>query len=120
MLSLLLALAVGAPDWTDYRGPGRDGHADGAELPTAWSEEENVAWKTPIHGRGWSSPVLLEGRAWLTTAPPTGDTLSVLAVAAVVRSRAAERDAERAAAIELDLLAAGRPLTPIIYGAVPY
>lgn len=80
MLLLLLALAAGPGDWTDYRGPGRDGHADGAELPTAWSEEHNVAWKTPIHGRGWSSPVLLEGRAWLTTAPPTGDTLSVLAV----------------------------------------
>ena len=80
MLLLLLALAAGPGDWTDYRGPGRDGHADGADLPTTWSEEENVAWKTPIHGRGWSSPVLLEGRAWLTTAPPTGDQLSVLAV----------------------------------------
>ena len=80
MLSLLLALAAGPGDWTDYRGPARDGHADGAELPRSWSEEENVAWKTPIHGRGWSSPVLLEGRAWLTTAPATGETLSVLAV----------------------------------------
>ncbi len=80
MLSLLLALAVGAPDWPDFRGPGRDGHADGVDLPMSWSEEEHVVWKTAIHGRGWSSPVLLEGRAWLTTAPSKGGALSVIAV----------------------------------------
>ena len=43
MLSLLLALAAGAPDWPDFRGPGRDGHADGVDLPMSWSEEEHVA-----------------------------------------------------------------------------
>lgn len=80
MLSLLLALVAGTGDWSDFRGPGKDGHADGVTLPSSWSEEENVAWKTEVHGRGWSSPVLLEGRAWLTTAPSEGGALSVLAV----------------------------------------
>jgi len=46
----------------------------------SWSEEEHVVWKTAIHGRGWSSPVLLGGRAWLTTAPSKGGALSVIAV----------------------------------------
>ena len=53
----------------DYRGPGLDGHAPaGAALPLTWSEEQNIAWKTPIDGRGWSSPVVADGRIWLNAA----------------------------------------------------
>jgi outer membrane protein assembly factor BamB len=37
-------------------------------LPTEWSETSNVAWKVPVPGLGWSSPVLADGRVWLTTA----------------------------------------------------
>jgi outer membrane protein assembly factor BamB len=39
-----------------------------------------VAWKTRIHGRGWSSPVVLGKQVWLTTATPEGKELSVLAL----------------------------------------
>ena len=63
---LLFPLTLQA-DWPQWRGPGGQGHADG-KLPLSWSETENVAWKTPIPGRGWSSPVILEGQVWLTTA----------------------------------------------------
>ena len=37
-------------------------------LPTTWSETENVRWKTPIPLKGWSTPVVMEGKIWLTTA----------------------------------------------------
>jgi outer membrane protein assembly factor BamB len=37
-------------------------------LPVQWSESLNVRWKTPVPGRGWSSPVVADGRVWLTTA----------------------------------------------------
>jgi outer membrane protein assembly factor BamB len=71
---------AGAPhDWPEYRGPRADGHAPGA-LPLTWSESEGVAWKTAIHGRGWSSPVVHDGRVWLTTADPEGHEQSVLCV----------------------------------------
>ena len=82
MLTLLatLSCALSGGEWPEYRGPDRDGSAGDAALPTTWSEDENVVWKTAIHGRGWSSPVVLEGRVWLTTATPTGERLSVLAV----------------------------------------
>jgi outer membrane protein assembly factor BamB len=33
-----------------------------------WSETKNVRWKTPLEGTGWSSPVILDGQIWMTTA----------------------------------------------------
>ncbi len=37
-------------------------------MPLAWSETKNVAWKTDIRGLGWSSPSIVAGRIWITTA----------------------------------------------------
>jgi outer membrane protein assembly factor BamB len=56
-------------DWPGYRGPTADGRApQECRPPTTWSERENVRWKVPIHGKGWSSPVVLGNQIWLTTA----------------------------------------------------
>jgi outer membrane protein assembly factor BamB len=41
--------------------------ADSARLPERWSATENVEWKTPIPGRGWSSPIVWGDRVFLTT-----------------------------------------------------
>ncbi len=61
--------AEALPAWNQWRGPGGQGHATAAQdLPRTWSETDNVVWKTPIEGKGWSSPVLADGRLWLTTA----------------------------------------------------
>jgi hypothetical protein len=46
--------------------------ADGANLPDRWSATENVAWKTDIPGRGWSSPIVWGDRVFLTTVVTTG------------------------------------------------
>ena len=84
--ALLLSLSALAPlqqdpAWPDYRGPALDGHAPaGASLPLTWSEEENVAWKTEVWGRGWSSPVVADGRVWMTTADPEGHRYAVVCV----------------------------------------
>jgi outer membrane protein assembly factor BamB len=66
--------------WPDYRGPNGDGVSDATGLPVTWSETKNVAWKTPIHGRAWSSPVLSEKRVWLTTATPDGKELYAVTI----------------------------------------
>ncbi len=92
MLTLLAplcaALAAACPSpptapadlpWPDYRGPDRSGRAASAALPTEWSETTNVTWKERIAGRGWSSPVVGDGRIWLSNATTKGDRLSVLA-----------------------------------------
>lgn len=77
------SFAAGSGDavspWPDYRGPGLDGVAAGSP-PLSWGESENVRWRTPLPGRGWSTPVVAGGRAWMTTATPQGDSLSLLVV----------------------------------------
>jgi outer membrane protein assembly factor BamB len=83
--ALLLGLsaagaASGGENWTSYRGPTDQGHTDSTGLPVRWSESENVAWKTPIEGKAWSSPVIWGDRIWLTTATEDGTQLSALSV----------------------------------------
>lgn len=73
-LCLLPALACG--DWPAFRGLAGDGDAGSTPLPTTWSETENVLWKVPIDGRGWSSPVVVDDQVWVTTATPDGRTLT--------------------------------------------
>ena len=72
--------ASGGEHWPSYRGPTDQGHSDAADLPLRWSESENVAWKTPIPGKAWSSPVVWGDRIWLTNAPEDGTQLFVLSV----------------------------------------
>jgi len=64
---LVLSALLAAQDWPEFRGPTGQGHAEVAGLPLSWSETTNVRWKTPISGRGWSSPVIQGNRIWLTT-----------------------------------------------------
>lgn len=67
LLSCLLASSVQAADWTEFRGPTGQGHGTAQNLPTKWSQTDNVLWKTPIEGLGWSSPVVLGNQVFLTT-----------------------------------------------------
>jgi outer membrane protein assembly factor BamB len=68
LLLIGLALPVSAQDWPQFRGPTGQGHSTGTGLPLEWSETRNVAWKVPVAGAGWSSPVIANGLVWLTTA----------------------------------------------------
>ena len=65
---LLLATVLQAEQWPQFRGPGGQGEADAPRLPLEWSEARNVEWKVAVPGLGWSSPVVADGRVWLTTA----------------------------------------------------
>ena len=78
--ALPAAAALGADTWPEFRGPTGDGHAQAAGLPTRWSETENVRWKTPIHDKGWSSPVVWGDQVWMTTATADGTHLYAIAV----------------------------------------
>jgi outer membrane protein assembly factor BamB len=72
---LLFAFASFAPaaDWWQFGGPTGDGHAGKANLPTEWTPTRNVAWRTAIAGLGWSSPVVANGKMYVTTAVPQGE-----------------------------------------------
>lgn len=66
----LLGSICSAENWTEFRGPDGLGHSQATSLPLNWSDSENVAWKIPIAGDGWSSPVIADGKIYLTTAIP--------------------------------------------------
>lgn len=55
-------------NWPQWRGPDGLGVSDAKGVPTEWSPTNNVRWKTPIPGRGLSSPVVWEDRIFLTSA----------------------------------------------------
>jgi len=67
--------------WPQFRGSNSDAHVTNCRSPIEWSDTENVRWKVPIAGLGWSSPVVVENRVYLTTAVPTDQGLSLRAVA---------------------------------------
>jgi outer membrane protein assembly factor BamB len=93
LLLLVVALATQSPtlaqrsqqapraQWPQFRGPDGLGVAsDPGALPLTWAEDRNVRWKTPIHGRAWSSPVVLGDQIWLTSATEDGRQLFAIAV----------------------------------------
>jgi len=59
---------VKADNWPEFRGPTGQGIVGSAKLPIEWSSTKNVVWKQPIPGKAWSSPIIQEGRVYLTTA----------------------------------------------------
>ena len=65
----LNALVLGsADDWPKFRGHTEQGISTAKNVPTIWSTEKNIVWKSEIPHRGWSSPLLIDGRIILTTA----------------------------------------------------
>ena len=66
--------------WPQFRGPEGNGVAAAPSIPLKWSESENVRWKTAVHGRGWSSPIVSENRIWMTTATEDGHELFAMAI----------------------------------------
>lgn len=78
-LGVLTAIAAFA-DWPEFRGPTGQGLSQSADLPVEWSETQNVAWKVPIPGLGWSSPAILGSKAWMTSATEDGVSLRAIAV----------------------------------------
>jgi outer membrane protein assembly factor BamB len=75
---LMSAVVLRAEDWAQFRGPTGQGHSSERGLPIEWSESKGVVWKTPVSGRGWSSPVVANGRVWLTTADDRSGSLRLL------------------------------------------
>ncbi len=72
LLSLPVPIALARDTWPTFRGPDGNGIADStAKLPTEWSANQNIAWRTELPGQGWSSPVVGDGRIYLSAAIPT-------------------------------------------------
>ena len=79
-LLCLATFAHAATDWPQFRGPDGDGHSPAKNLPLTWDTTKNVAWKTELPGKGWSSPALHKGRLYLTASEEVGSDLSLRAL----------------------------------------
>ena len=73
-LVVAAAPAHGQENWPQFRGPGGRGIGTSDALPDRWSATENVAWKTDLPGRGWSSPIVWGNRVFLTTVINAGES----------------------------------------------
>ena len=64
ILMLFAATAASAQEWTQWRGPARDGSVSAKNTPAAWPETLKRSWRVEI-GEGYSSPVVAGGRAFV-------------------------------------------------------
>lgn len=54
--------------WNQWRGPNNDGISDESDVPTQWSQTENVRWRLPLPGEAASTPVVWGDKIFLTSA----------------------------------------------------
>ena len=84
---LLCAQPLASADlpWPVRNGPQQNGSAspsDARGVPTEWDEAsgKNIAWKINLDGFGHSTPVVGDGRIWLTAATADGKQQFVYAI----------------------------------------
>lgn len=73
-------LAANAENWPRFRGPTGQGVSSETGLPLHWSATDNIAWKTPIPGEGWSSPIVFGDNVFVTSTTDEGRTCHVICV----------------------------------------
>ena len=74
---LCLVGIVRGGDWTDFRGPLRNGIVKDANLPVEFGAKKNLVWKKALPGKAWSSPCIYQGKIYLTNAILTEDKLQL-------------------------------------------
>lgn len=66
-LAFLAASTVFADDWACFRGLDGAATYQGPAIPTEWSATKNVQWKLKLPGRGFSSPIVVGNRVFVTS-----------------------------------------------------
>ena len=87
------ALALTGADWRQFRGSQSNSVASDSELPLEWNDQQNIAWRVELPGRGPSSPIVVKDRVIVTcSSGPQEDRLHVLCFAADSGRRLWERE----------------------------
>jgi outer membrane protein assembly factor BamB len=77
-IELLVIVTLYAENWPQFRGPTGQGISSETGPPRKWNATDNIAWKTPIPGESWSSPIVWGDRVFVTTAADGGRSCHVL------------------------------------------
>jgi len=80
VLLLLINPVLMAENWPCFRGSSRQGISQEKNVPIHWDVEKNIAWKIPIPGQGYSSPIVYDKRVYVTTAVDEGASLHLLCI----------------------------------------
>jgi len=73
LVAHLLQMNLLAKDWPGFRGPNGDGSSDDTSVPIKWSDDDNLQWKLKLPGKGYSSPIVVGDRVFVTTYGATND-----------------------------------------------
>lgn len=92
VLLLLMSPAYAADQqWPRFRGPGGAGISRAATVPAEWTDQD-YNWKVELPGPGHGSPVLSDGRIFLTCGDPDSARRTVLCIQAADGSTIWRRD----------------------------
>ena len=61
-------------NWTHFRGSNLNSISASGDVPLKW-DSTTIKWKSEIHGKGYSSPVVYDNQIWMTTGTPDGKEL---------------------------------------------
>ena len=72
----LLPVESQGQNWHQFRGPGSRGVSANDALPLKWDygKRTNIEWEVETQGRGWSSPIVTNGKIYYSTVVNEGAT----------------------------------------------
>ena len=77
---LTIALnSISLAEWPNWRGPNMDGSSSAKNIPTKFSPKENIRWSQKMSGKAASTPIISNGKVFITTTDE--DKKELLAVA---------------------------------------
>ncbi|GAB5406420.1 MAG: PQQ-binding-like beta-propeller repeat protein [Aureliella sp.] len=76
ILALLPKYLYAQTDWPQFRGPASNPTSENDNLPEEWGPDHNIEWSSELPGRGWSSPIVVRNRVFLTTVVTDGQSKS--------------------------------------------
>lgn len=120
----LASAAMAAETWPQFRGPTGQGIANGSG-PLKWSKDTGIAWKITLPAQGWSSPVIADGKVFLTGSRKDGEStiLNAFAVDVTTGKKLWDVDLFAPAAEETAAIHGKNSLaspTPVIADSVVY
>ena len=78
VLVMLAATSLQADNWGQWRGPNFNGSTDESNLPTQWSQTENIAWSIAMPGASGSTPVVWGDHVFVSTTDEKNQTLKAI------------------------------------------
>lgn len=66
-LFIWTGFVIAQENWPNWRGPNRDGTSAATNLPTTWSETENIVWKVKLPSWSGGTPIIWGDKIFLTS-----------------------------------------------------